>query len=96
MAALTEKDFVRLPAFAEREKVQKESFQLPLLPTTTIGSFPQTKEVRANRAAFRKGEISEEQYVTFNKKQIADCVALQEKIDLDVLVHGYFERNAMV
>ncbi|WP_294402493.1 5-methyltetrahydropteroyltriglutamate--homocysteine S-methyltransferase [uncultured Ruminococcus sp.] len=96
VAALTEKDFVRLPAFAEREKVQKESFQLPLLPTTTIGSFPQTKEVRANRAAFRKGEISEEQYVAFNKKQIADCVALQEKIDLDVLVHGEFERNDMV
>lgn len=96
VAALTEKDFVRLPAFAEREKVQKESFQLPFLPTTTIGSFPQTKEVRANRAAFRKGEISEEQYVAFNKKQIADCVALQEKIDLDVLVHGEFERNDMV
>ena len=96
VAALTEKDFVRMPAFAEREKVQKESFQLPLLPTTTIGSFPQTKEVRANRAAFRKGEISEEQYVAFNKKQIADCVALQEKIDLDVLVHGEFERNDMV
>ena len=95
-AALTEADFVRKPAFAEREKIQQETFQLPLLPTTTIGSFPQTKEVRANRAAFRKGEISEEQYVDFNKKQIADCVALQEKIGLDVLVHGEFERNDMV
>lgn len=96
VAALTEADFVRKPAFAEREKIQQETFQLPLLPTTTIGSFPQTKEVRANRAAFRKGEISEEQYVDFNKKQIADCVALQEKIGLDVLVHGEFERNDMV
>lgn len=96
VAALTEADFVRKPAFAEREKIQQEAFQLPLLPTTTIGSFPQTKEVRANRAAFRKGEISEEQYVDFNKKQIADCVALQEKIGLDVLVHGEFERNDMV
>lgn len=96
VAALTETDFVRKPAFAEREKIQQETFQLPLLPTTTIGSFPQTKEVRANRAAFRKGEISEEQYVDFNKKQIADCVALQEKIGLDVLVHGEFERNDMV
>ncbi len=96
VAALTEADFVRKPAFAEREKIQQETFQLPPLPTTTIGSFPQTKEVRANRAAFRKGEISEEQYVDFNKKQIADCVALQEKIGLDVLVHGEFERNDMV
>lgn len=96
VAALTEADFVRKPAFAEREKIQQETFQLPMLPTTTIGSFPQTKEVRANRAAFRKGEISEEQYVDFNKKQIADCVALQEKIGLDVLVHGEFERNDMV
>lgn len=96
VAALTEADFVRKPAFAEREKIQQETFQLPPLPTTTIGSFPQTKEVRANRAAFRKGESSEEQYVDFNKKQIADCVALQEKIGLDVLVHGEFERNDMV
>ena len=96
VAALTEADFVRKPAFAEREKIQQETYQLPPLPTTTIGSFPQTKEVRANRAAFRKGEISEEQYVDFNKKQIADCVALQEKIGLDVLVHGEFERNDMV
>ena len=96
VAALTEADFVRKPAFAEREKIQQETFRLPPLPTTTIGSFPQTKEVRANRAAFRKGEISEEQYVDFNKKQIADCVALQEKIGLDVLVHGEFERNDMV
>lgn len=96
VSALSEKDFVRLPEFAEREKIQKKRFNLPLLPTTTIGSFPQTAEVRANRAAFRKGEISEAQYEDFNKKQIADCVALQEKIGLDVLVHGEFERNDMV
>lgn len=96
VAALSEKDFVRMPEFAEREKIQKNRFNLPLLPTTTIGSFPQTAEVRANRAAFRKGEISEPQYEEFNKKQIADCVALQEKIGLDVLVHGEFERNDMV
>ncbi|MGN1135773.1 MAG: 5-methyltetrahydropteroyltriglutamate--homocysteine S-methyltransferase, partial [Oscillospiraceae bacterium] len=96
VAKLNDKDFVRLPEFAEREKVQKKRFNLPLLPTTTIGSFPQTAEVRANRAVFRKGEISEAQYEEFNKKQIADCVALQEKIGLDVLVHGEFERNDMV
>lgn len=94
--ALSEKDFVRFPEFAEREKIQKKRFGLPLLPTTTIGSFPQTAEVRANRAAFKKGEISEEQYVEFNRKKIAECVELQEKIGLDVLVHGEFERNDMV
>lgn len=93
---LSEKDFVRLPEFAEREKIQKKRFGLPLLPTTTIGSFPQTAEVRANRAAFKKGNISEEEYEQFNKKQIADCVKLQEEIGLDVLVHGEFERNDMV
>ena len=96
VAALKDADFVRLPAFAEREQIQKKTFGLPLLPTTTIGSFPQTAAVRANRAAFRKGEISQEQYEAFNKQQIADCVALQEKIGLDVLVHGEFERNDMV
>lgn len=94
--ALSDKDFIRLPEFSEREKIQKKRFRLPLLPTTTIGSFPQTAEVRANRAAFKKGEISEEQYVEFNRKKIAECVELQEKIGLDVLVHGEFERNDMV
>ncbi len=87
---------IRLPEFAERERIQKKRFAFPILPTTPIGSFPQTAEVRANRAAFKKGEISEEQYEQFNKKQIADCVELQEKIGLDVLVHGEFERNDMV
>lgn len=80
VAALKDADFVRLPAFAEREQIQKKTFGLPLLPTTTIGSFPQTAAVRANRATFRKGEISQEQYDAFNKQQIADCVALQEKL----------------
>ena len=95
-AQLTDADFIRLPEFAEREKIQKARFNFPILPTTTIGSFPQTAEVRVNRAAFRKGEISEEQYENFNKEKIAECVALQEKIGLDVLVHGEFERNDMV
>lgn len=96
VAALSEQDFVRLPAFAEREKIQKERFKLPILPITTIGSFPQTAEVRANRAAFRKGEITETQYETYMKEKIAECVKLQETIGLDVLVHGEFERNDMV
>ncbi len=95
-AELSEKDFVRLPEFAEREKIQKSVFNLPLFPTTTIGSFPQTAEVRQNRAKFRRGEISEEEYEAFNKQKIKECVELQEKIGLDVLVHGEFERNDMV
>ena len=96
VASLTEKDFTRLPAFAEREKIQKAHFQLPLLPTTTIGSFPQTADVRANRSAYRKGRIAKAEYDAFNKQRIAECIELQEKIGLDVLVHGEFERNDMV
>ena len=95
-AAISDADFTRLPAHAEREKLQKETFALPKFPTTTIGSFPQTADVRANRSAFRKGEISREQYEAFNRKKIAECVALQEEIGLDVLVHGEYERNDMV
>lgn len=94
--AITPKDFVRQPEFAQREKIQKDEFKLPLFPTNTIGSFPQTAEVRANRKAFRTGEISKEQYIEFNKKKIAECIALQEDLGLDVLVHGEFERNDMV
>ncbi|MGN0613978.1 MAG: 5-methyltetrahydropteroyltriglutamate--homocysteine S-methyltransferase, partial [Porcipelethomonas sp.] len=95
-AALSDKDFVRLPASEERERIQRERFDLPLLPTTTIGSFPQTAEVRATRGAFRRGDITEEQYEAYMKKKIAECVKLQEEIGLDVLVHGEFERNDMV
>lgn len=95
-AAISDADFTRLPAHAKREKLQKETFSLPKFPTTTIGSFPQTADVRANRSAFRKGEISKEQYETFNREKIAECVALQEEIGLDVLVHGEYERNDMV
>lgn len=96
IAGLTDSDFIRKPDFAEREKIQHETFKLPLFPTTTIGSFPQTKEVRANRAAYKKGSITYEQYVEFNQKKIAECIKLQEELGLDVLVHGEFERNDMV
>ena len=96
LAEVTEADYRRLPARSERQQLQKKEFALPKLPTTTIGSFPQTKDVKANRSAFRKGEISEEQYVEFNKKKIEECVRWQEKIGLDVLVHGEYERNDMV
>src|SRR5574344_158082 len=96
VSALSRNDFERKPAFSERERIQKKEFSLPLFPTTTIGSFPQTKDVRANRSAFKKGAVSREEYIAFNKKKIASCIALQEKIGLDVLVHGEYERNDMV
>ncbi len=96
IAALTEADFTRLPAFEQRETIQRAAFNLPLLPTTTIGSFPQTAEVRANRAAYKRGSITEEQYRRFNRERIAACIAEQERIGLDVLVHGEYERNDMV
>lgn len=93
---ITEKDYIRLPKRTTRQALQKEKLKLPLFPTTTIGSFPQTKDVKANRFAYRKNKITKEEYVEFNKKKIAECVALQEKIGLDVLVHGEYERNDMV
>ena len=96
LAGVTESDYIRLPKRSERQKLQKEVLGLPKLPTTTIGSFPQTKDVKANRAAFRKGEISEQAYKEFNQKKIAEYVTWQEEIGLDVLVHGEYERNDMV
>ncbi len=96
VAAITDTDYVRLPVFEEREKIQKEILNLPLFPTTTIGSFPQTSDVRKNRQEFKKGLKSREEYVEFNKQKIAECIKLQEEIGLDVLVHGEFERNDMV
>ena len=96
VSELTESDFIRLPEFAEREKIQKERFKLPVFPTTTIGSFPQTADVKSARTALRKGELSVQDYEKFIEEKIADCVKLQEEIGLDVLVHGEFERNDMV
>lgn len=96
LAGVTGNDYIRLPKRIERQKLQKEVLGLPKLPTTTIGSFPQTKDVKGNRVAFRKGEISEQAYKEFNKKKIAECVTWQEEIGLDVLVHGEYERNDMV
>lgn len=96
LAGVKDSDYTRLPKRDERQRLQKKVLGLPEFPTTTIGSFPQTKDVKANRAAFRKGEISRQEYVDFNKKKIAECVAWQEEIGLDVLVHGEYERNDMV
>lgn len=96
IADLKPEAFVRQPEFAVREKIQKQELNLPLLPTTTIGSFPQTREVKQKRAAFRKHEISQEEYDEFIAERIDSWIGFQEEIGLDVLVHGEFERNDMV
>lgn len=96
LSKVSESYYVRLPKRSERQKIQKEEFKLPKFPTTTIASFPQTKDVKANRSAFKRGEKTEQEYVDFNKKKIAECVKWQEEIGIDVLVHGEYERNDMV
>ena len=96
LSLVTEEDYIRLPERRERQKLQKKVLALPEFPTTTIGSFPQTKEVKANRSAYRRGEISEAEYADFIREKIADCIRWQEEIGLDVLVHGEYERNDMV
>ncbi|MBR1905678.1 MAG: 5-methyltetrahydropteroyltriglutamate--homocysteine S-methyltransferase [Clostridiales bacterium] len=96
VSSIKKEDYTRLPAFEEREKIQKELLKLPLFPTTTIGSFPQTEDVRKNRKDFKNGTITKEQYVSFNENKIRECIKLQEEIGLDVIVHGEFERNDMV
>ena len=95
-ANIQSSDLTRLPEFDERERIQKKTFQLPLFPTTTIGSFPQTADVKANRKAFRTGKQSVQEYTDFCKSKISEWVKWQEEVDLDVLVHGEFERNDMV
>ena len=81
---------------SERKKLHDKRWNLPLLPTTTIGSFPQTKEVRKQRLKWRKGELSNEQYEQYIQKEIKKWIDIQEEIGLDVLVHGEFERTDMV
>ena len=93
---LTETDSQRISNFTIRQNKQREALKLPLLPTTTIGSFPQTKEVRVMRSKFKKAEISLEEYDKFIKKEIIKTIRFQEEVGLDVLVHGEFERNDMV
>ncbi len=94
-AALTEADFAR-GDYAERAAAQQERLNLPPLPTTTIGSFPQTPEIRRARALWTKGELADADYTTAMREEIARVVALQEELGLDVLVHGEPERNDMV
>lgn len=91
-----EQDFIRKNIFAIRKQKQQEELRLPLFPTTTIGSFPQTKEVRTWRAKLKKGEFSLDQYNELIKRETEDVIRWQEEIGLDVLVHGEFERNDMV
>ena len=96
VASLTERDFVRNVPRQKRRAIQKEKLQLGLLPTTTIGSFPQTREVKQNRSKYRKGAISKAEYDENIKGFIKECIDLQEELGLDVLVHGESERNDMV
>ena len=94
-AALTDADRAREP-YLEREAAQAERLHLPPLPTTTIGSFPQTTEIRKARAANARGELSDADYEARMREEIASVIKLQEDLGLDVLVHGEAERNDMV
>ncbi|ODQ78997.1 hypothetical protein BABINDRAFT_162076 [Babjeviella inositovora NRRL Y-12698] len=96
VASINEKMATRASAFNARLAEQKKHFNLPAFPTTTIGSFPQTKDIRINRNKFTKGEITAEQYEKFIESEIESVVRFQEEIGLDVLVHGEPERNDMV
>ncbi|MBP1965525.1 5-methyltetrahydropteroyltriglutamate--homocysteine S-methyltransferase [Paenibacillus aceris] len=96
VATIADQQLERKLPFSERYAAQQQKWQLPIFPTTTIGSFPQSAEVRKARQLWRKNEWSQEQYDDFIRKQIDIWVQVQEEIGLDVLVHGEFERTDMV
>lgn len=96
VANLTSEASQRYSDFANRIKQQQAHLNLPAYPTTTIGSFPQTPEIRQARAAFKQGKLSEPEYIAAMQEEIRDVVKAQEALDLDVLVHGEPERNDMV
>lgn len=96
LAAVTDRDCARASPFAVRIERQRARLRLPLLPTTTIGSFPQTPEIREKRAAWKRGDLDHAQYVEAMRAEIARTVARQVDLGLDVLVHGEAERNDMV
>ena len=96
VASITKGDDQRRNLFAIRRFKQIEALKLPLFPTTTIGSFPQTAEVRSWRAKFKKGELSQQQYDDLLQKETEETIRFQEETGIDVLVHGEFERNDMV
>lgn len=93
---VTEQFATRKSKFAHRAEVQRQAFNLPLFPTTTIGSFPQTHEIRVIRQDYKAGKIDSDTYIKNIQQQIADVIQIQEQLDLDVLVHGEAERNDMV
>ncbi|MEM7775598.1 MAG: 5-methyltetrahydropteroyltriglutamate--homocysteine S-methyltransferase [Pseudomonadota bacterium] len=94
--AVTESDYRRGSPFSARQDLQAAKLKLPAFPTTTIGSFPQTKDVRQARAQWKRGVLSDADYDSFLKEETARCVAFQEDIGIDMPVHGEFERNDMV
>ncbi len=96
LAVVEPKDFDRASPFRDRQPKQRAKLRLPEFPTTTIGSFPQTQEVRQTRAQWKKGQLSDAAYDQFIKEEIAKCVAFQDAIGVDMPVHGEFERNDMV
>ncbi|ABX50923.1 5-methyltetrahydropteroyltriglutamate--homocysteine methyltransferase [Shewanella baltica OS625] len=96
VAALTAADYERVSDFSVRQSVQQQKYRLPLLPTTTIGSFPQTPAIRGLRSRWRKGEISDAQYTEQLQQVTRDTIERQLKLGIDVLVHGEAERNDMV
>jgi 5-methyltetrahydropteroyltriglutamate--homocysteine methyltransferase len=96
VAAIDESMLRRANAYPVRREQQAMALSLPLFPTTTIGSFPQTAEVRKTRAALRSGKIDQQTYDAFVEEETGRCIRFQEKIGIDVLVHGEFERNDMV
>ncbi len=94
--ALSPEDFEREAPYPERRRRQEARLRLPLFPTTTIGSFPQTEEMRKARTAFRQGKLSPEAYQALVRERIREAIRFQEELGLDVLVHGEFERSDMV
>ncbi len=96
IAAITDADATRKNSFSVRQELQRKRFQLPPFPTTTIGSFPQTDDIRLLRARYKKGDLSIEQYEQAIEEATIEAIRWQESIGLDVLVHGEFERNDMV
>jgi 5-methyltetrahydropteroyltriglutamate--homocysteine S-methyltransferase len=93
---ISDKDDQRLSSFSKRKELQHKALNLPLFPTTTIGSFPQTDEVRSWRAKFKKGQLTQAEYDKLLEKEIEESIRFQEDTQIDVLVHGEFERNDMV
>jgi 5-methyltetrahydropteroyltriglutamate--homocysteine methyltransferase len=96
VSGITVKDDQRANTFATRQQLQREALNLPLFPTTTIGSFPQTPEVRSWRARYKKGDLNLVEYDALIEKETEDTIRFQEDAGIDVLVHGEFERNDMV